>query len=44
MKKAMAGLDAEQREALLYLADLGLAICSEALAVNLLQAVVGLVS
>jgi hypothetical protein len=43
MKKAMAGLDAEQREALLYLADLGLANCSAALAVSLLQAVVHLV-
>ena len=43
MKKAMAGLDAEQREALLYLADLGLATCSAALAVSLLQAVVNLV-
>jgi hypothetical protein len=43
MKKAMAGLDAEQREALLYLADLGLSICSAALAVCLLQAVVDLV-
>jgi ABC-type nickel/cobalt efflux system permease component RcnA len=42
MKKAMAGLDEEQREALLYLADLGLAICSAALAVGFLQAVVGL--
>jgi len=44
VKKAMAGLDAERREALLYLADLGLALCSAALAVNLLQAMVGLVS
>jgi ABC-type nickel/cobalt efflux system permease component RcnA len=44
MKKAMAGLDAEQREALLYLADLGLAICSAALVVSLLQAMVDLVS
>jgi hypothetical protein len=44
VKKAMAGLDAEQREAMLYLADLGVAICSAALAVSLLQAVVGLAS
>jgi ABC-type nickel/cobalt efflux system permease component RcnA len=44
MKKAMAGLDEEQREALLYLADLGLAICSAALTVGLLQAIVDLAS
>ena len=44
MKKAMAALDAEQREALLYLADLELAICSAALVVSLLQAIVDLVS
>jgi hypothetical protein len=44
MKKAMAGLDAEQRKALLYLADLGLAICSAALAASLLQAIVDLAS
>ena len=42
MKKAMAELDAEQREALRYLADLGLAVCSAALIVVLLQAVIGL--
>jgi len=40
----MAGLDAEQREALWYIADLGLAVCSAALVVSLLQAIVGLVS
>ncbi len=38
MKKAIAGLDAEQREVLRYLADLGVAVCSAALVVSLLQA------
>ena len=44
MKKAMAGLDAEQREALLYVADLGLAVCSAALAAGLLRTIVDLVT
>jgi ABC-type nickel/cobalt efflux system permease component RcnA len=44
VKRATAGLDAEQREVLLYLVDLGLAICSAALAVGLLQAIVDLAS
>jgi hypothetical protein len=44
MKKAMARVDAEQREALRYLADLGLAVCSAALGVSLLHAVADLVS
>ena len=43
MKKAIAGLDAELREALLYLADLGLAVCSAALGVSLLHAVADLI-
>jgi hypothetical protein len=43
MKKAIAGLDAEQREVLLYLADLALAVCSAALGVSLLHAVADLV-
>jgi len=37
----MGGLDAEQREALRYLTDLGLAICSAALVVSVLQAIAG---
>jgi hypothetical protein len=44
MRKALAGLDAEQREALLYLADLGLAMFSAALVVSVLETVVSLVS
>ena len=44
MKKAMAGLDPEQREALLYLADLGLASSTAALAASLLRAIVDLAS
>jgi hypothetical protein len=43
MKKAMEELDAEQREALLYLADLGLAVCVAAPAVGLLRAVIDLI-
>jgi hypothetical protein len=39
----MEELDAEQREALLYLADLGLAVCAAALAVGLLRAVIDLI-
>jgi hypothetical protein len=44
MKKAMAEADAGRREVLLYLADLGLAVCSAALGVSLLHAVADLVS
>jgi hypothetical protein len=44
VKKAVARLDAEQRDALCYIADLGLAVCSAALVVSLLQAIVGLIS
>jgi hypothetical protein len=40
MRKAVDQLDAEERAALLYLADLGTAICSSALAVSLLKLVV----
>jgi len=43
VKKAMAGLDAEQREALRYIADLGLAVCAAALVVSVLQVIVDLV-
>ena len=43
MRKAMAELDAEQREALLYLADLGTAICASGLIVSLMRAFVDLV-
>jgi hypothetical protein len=40
MRKAIDQLDAEERAALLYLADLGMAICSSALVVGLLKLVV----
>jgi hypothetical protein len=40
MKKAMAELDAQQREALLYVVDLCLAICASALTVGFLKVVV----
>jgi hypothetical protein len=39
MRKVIAELDAEQRETLLYLADLGTAVFSSALIVSLLRAV-----
>ena len=39
MRKVIAGLDEEQRETLLYLADLGTAVFSSALIVGLLKAV-----
>ena len=48
MRKAMAELDAEQREALLYLADLadladlGTAICASGLIVSVMRAFVDL--
>ena len=44
MKKAMAELDAEQREALLCLVDFGLAICSAALVATSLYVIIDLVS
>ncbi len=43
MKRAIAELDAEQRETLLYLADLGLASCAAALAVGLLKTIIDLI-
>jgi len=43
MRKATAQPDPKQRDALLYLADLGTAILSAALAVNLLRAIVNLI-
>lgn len=42
MRKAMAELDSEQRGALLYLADLGTAICASGLVVSLMKALVDL--
>jgi hypothetical protein len=42
MRKAIAELDAEQREALLYLADLGTAVCASGLIVSLMRAFVDL--
>jgi hypothetical protein len=43
MRKAIALLDAEQREALVYLADLGISSFSAALVVVLLKSIVDLV-
>jgi hypothetical protein len=43
MRKATAQPDPKQRNAVLYLADLGTAILSAALAVNLLRAIVNLI-
>lgn len=40
MRKAIAELDAEQRAALIYLADLGTAICAAGLIVGLLKLIV----
>jgi len=40
MRKAIAELDAEERAALLYLADLGTATCASALIVSLLKLIV----
>lgn len=42
MRKALNELGAEERDALLYVADLGTAMCSSALIVSILQFVVGL--
>lgn len=44
MRKAIAKLDAEQKKQLLYLADLGTALFSSALAVCLFKAFVDLVA
>jgi hypothetical protein len=43
MRKAIAELDAETREALLYLADLGTAVCAAGLITSLMKALVDLV-
>jgi hypothetical protein len=40
MRKAIAELDAEERAALLYLADLGTAMCAAGLIVSLLKLIV----
>jgi hypothetical protein len=40
MRKAIAERDAEQRAALLYLADLGAAICASGLIVSVLKSVI----
>jgi hypothetical protein len=40
MRKAIDQLDAEERAALLYLADLGTAMCASALIVGLMRLVV----
>jgi hypothetical protein len=42
MRKAIAELDEEQRAALLYVADLGTAICASALIASLLRLLGGL--
>jgi len=43
MRKAIAELDAEQRAALLYVADLGTAVCTSALVVSVLRFIGGLI-
>jgi hypothetical protein len=42
MRKAIAELDADQRAALLYVADLGTALCASGLIVGLLKEAVDL--
>jgi hypothetical protein len=42
MRKAIAELDADQRAALLYVTDLGTALCASGLIVSLLKSVVDL--
>jgi hypothetical protein len=42
MRKAIAELDADQRAALLYVADLGTALCTSGLIVGLLKEAVDL--
>jgi hypothetical protein len=42
MRKAIAELEAEQRAALLYVADLGTALCASGLIVSLMKAGVDL--
>ena len=40
MRKALAELDADERAALLYLADLGTALCAAGLVVSVIRLVV----
>ena len=42
MRRALDNLDAEERALLLYVADLGTAMCSSALIVSILQFVINL--
>jgi hypothetical protein len=42
MRKALAELDEEQRATLLYVADLGTAVCASALIVSVLRLIGGL--
>lgn len=42
MRKAISELDAEQRAELLYVADLGTALCAAGLIVSLMKSVVDL--
>jgi hypothetical protein len=42
MRKAIAELDAETREVLLYVADLGTAVCASGLIVSLMRTFVDL--
>jgi hypothetical protein len=42
MRKAIAEMDPEQRAALLYVADLGTAVCASGLIVSLMKSVVDL--
>ena len=42
MRKAISELDADQRAALLYVVDLGTALCAAGLIVSLLKSVVDL--
>ena len=43
MRKAIAELDEERRAALLYVADLGTAVCASALIVSVLNMLGGLI-
>jgi hypothetical protein len=43
MRKAIAEMDAEQREALLYVVDLGTAVCAAGLIVSILRSLADLV-
>jgi hypothetical protein len=44
MRKAIAELDADQRAALLYVADLGTVLCASGLIVSIMKSVVDLLS